>query len=190
MRIVSMAVLLAGLGLNDHAVMAQSSEIETPDVKIMLGIAIVSDEDDKLAFHFAAGAPVITKVEMVTQTYTVMVPSTEQVERDGKMVPVTITRAEERTREVPVTRTEVQNDFSHSWDVLEVTDIDGGRVSVDDAREHFQSKQPIVAIYEGSELSQFYSHVLRDDVLVVVIPRPEMPDGVPGLEFRPAPRRR
>ncbi|MGI9515553.1 MAG: hypothetical protein ACR2NP_00785 [Pirellulaceae bacterium] len=190
MRIVLLAIVLAGTGLNDHAVMAQSSEIETPDVKIMLGVAMASDEKDKLAFHFAAGAPVTSRVEMVTQHYTVMVPVTESVERDGKMVPVTVTRAEERTREVPVTRTEVRNDFSHAWDELEFIDIDGELVSVDEAKEHFQAKQPIVAIYEGSELSEFYSHVLRDDILVVVIPHPEGAGVVPGLEFRPAPRRR
>ncbi len=173
MRVLAMIAIVAAICLGGRHAWAQSSEIETPEVKIMLGVALVADEDDKLAVHFAAGAPVLNRVEMVTRTYTVMVPYTEAVERDGKMVPVTRTRAEERTREVPVTRAEVLNDFSCSWDELSFLDMDGDDVAIDDARQHFETKQPMVGIFKGSDLSPFYSHVLRDDVLVVVMPRPE-----------------
>ena len=174
MRILVMSVFVVAIGLAESPLLAQSAEIEAPDIEIMLGVATVSDEDDgKLAFHFVAGAPVIHKIEMVTRTYTVVVPYVEQVERDGKMIPVTKTRNEERTSEVPVTRPEVLTDFVHSWNDVKIQTVFGDEVSVEDAKVHFQTRQPIVAIYSGTELSEFYTHVLHDEVLVVVLPRPK-----------------
>ncbi|MGI9515554.1 MAG: hypothetical protein ACR2NP_00790 [Pirellulaceae bacterium] len=195
MKMLLIMVLAAGSCLLVQPLVAQTPEFDAPQVDVMFGIAEESeDEGEKLAFRFDAGAPMVPQVESVEQAYVVQVPYTEETERDGERVMETKFRNETRTRTVEVTRMVIKNRVSYDWDELGFMDMDGEKVSLGDARGHFETKQPIVAMYEGNELDPYYQQVLRDDVVIVVLPRPEgMVGGVPapGRPMPvPRPRRR
>ncbi len=185
MRKLLIAVVAVGICLWGQQLVAQTMEVDAPQVAIMFGTAEES-EDGKLAFSFDAGAPMIPVQEEVTQAYVVRVPYTEETERDGERVTENKYREETRTRTVTVTRMIRQTSLSHAWDELSFVDPYGDKISLGDARGHFETKQPFVAMYDGQELDPYFQHVLRDDIVIVVLPLPEGVEAAADWLRRPA----
>lgn len=149
---------------------AQDSELALPDAKMIVGLA-ETDEAEKLKLSFREkSAPFVWVTETIEQSYTLSVPYTEMVERDGKEVAVTKYRTETRTRAVPVTRMAPQTQSSWEYDQLKCFTIAGEEVPEDKMREHFDTKQPVVCIYHGGEINEFFSQVFNEDVMVIELP--------------------
>jgi len=195
--------VLAFCGQLSQPLVAQESELDLPEMKMVVGLGEMT-EDGKLKLSFGSGnAPRVPVVEVVKQTYTVMIPYTETEKIGGKDVEVTKHKTEERTRDVSVTRMMVQKEISVKVAGLKCYSISGQPIGELDLRDHFAGRQPVVVITTGGIVNEFFSQVFADDVMVVELPESVMnpppqttPAGVPGLRrptvrplVLPAPKR-
>lgn len=62
------------------------------------------------------------------------------------------------------------NHADYAFDKLKFYRIDGQKVSKNDARDHFASKQRIVVIQNGGEINDYFELVFHDDVMIVEVP--------------------
>ena len=149
------------------------TQLEPPESPILFAVAQLID-DDSSSIRYDAMAPSIPVTEKVTQSYTVMVPYTEEVEQDGKKVKVTRQRPEVRTREVDVTRMHRFGNTTYKISDCKFEDTAGTELPLMETLERLKQGRPVVTIRPGNELNDYYMNLLRDDVIVVVCPEPKV----------------
>lgn len=151
-------------------VFAQSNAVEEPPTAKPT-FALAELVEGKVRFDFGDTGHAIPVTERVAQTYTVAVPYTVKVTKDGKEVNETRTRMETRTRTIPVTRMVKQRYQSFGLEGMKLMTADGEELGATATDSAFEEKRPVVILQPGDKLDSFFKAVLKEDVIVVTLPK-------------------
>lgn len=154
----------------------EPDEVAPPKSPLIFGVATIT-EDEEIHVRYDALAPAIPVKQLVDQTYTVMVPAEEVVEREGVKTKITVMKPEMKTRTVEVTKMVRLTVSKYKMTECKFQDLGGTELPRMQTMEMLRQGCPVVTIRPGTELSDFYLKLLREDVVVLVCPEPKGPSG-------------
>ena len=97
--------------------------------------------------------------------YTVQVPYTKVVERDGQKISVNKMRTETRIRSVSVDEANVDLKIEQ----VKFSTVGGEVLTADEAKKRSGSQRAFVLLAKGESLNEFYTKLLRDQTLIVEV---------------------
>ena len=134
--------------------------------KLNLNFASVTWGDDAFLAQFKNSIP---QSKMVEQKYEVRVPYTEYVEVDGKRVPKTNFRTEQRTRKVPIQSIrEINRTRKFSPGEIKVMTLDGAVLSDPEVlKRKFAKHRLVLFLKDSDKLTDLHRQVLNEGILVM-----------------------